>query len=42
LYYDCNDDEEPQPIAELFTTELLKELEDLVYQLDDEEVVIDD
>lgn len=33
LYYDCNDDEEPQPIVESFTPELLKELEDLVYQL---------
>jgi hypothetical protein len=34
LYYDCNDDEEPIPIVEAFTPELLKELEDLVYQLD--------
>jgi hypothetical protein len=34
LYYDCNDDEEPEPIVEKFTPELLKELEDLVYELD--------
>jgi hypothetical protein len=33
LYYDCNDDEEPEPIVEKFTPELLKELEDLVYEL---------
>jgi hypothetical protein len=31
LYYDCNDD---KPIVEKFTPELLKELENLVYQLD--------
>ena len=31
LYYADNDDE---PIVEEFTPELLKELEDLVYQLD--------
>lgn len=34
LYYDCNDDEEPTPIVENFTPELLTELENLVYQLD--------
>lgn len=34
LYYDCNEDEEPVPIVENFTPELLKELEDLVYELD--------
>jgi len=39
LYYDCNDD---KPIVEKFTPELLKELEDLVYQLDNEAVEIDD
>ena len=33
LYYPDNDDE---PIVEKFTPELLKELEDLVYQLDNE------
>ena len=31
LYYADNEDE---PIVELFTPELLKELEDLVYELD--------
>jgi len=36
LYYDCNEDEEPQPIVELFTSELLKELEDLIDQLDND------
>ena len=34
LYYDCNEDEEPQPIVENFTTELLTELEKVVYELD--------
>ena len=34
LYYEVADDEEPIPIVEAFTPELLKELEDLVYQLD--------
>jgi len=34
LYYDCNEDEEPQPIVENFTPELLTELENLVYQFD--------
>jgi hypothetical protein len=34
LYYDCNDDEEPTPIVENFTPELLAELEKVVYQLD--------
>lgn len=34
LYYDCNEDEESQPIVENFTLELLTELEHLVYQLD--------
>jgi len=37
LYYEVADDEEPIPIVEAFTPELLKELEDLVYQLDTEE-----
>lgn len=36
LYYDCNEDEEPTPIVENFTPELLKELEDLVYELDND------
>jgi len=36
LYYDCNDDEEPTPIVENFTPELLTELEDLVYELDND------
>lgn len=31
LYYDCNDDEEPFPIVENFTPELLAELEKVVY-----------
>lgn len=31
LYYDCNDDEEPVPIVENFTPELLVELEKDVY-----------
>jgi hypothetical protein len=34
LYYDCNEDEEPIPITEAFTPELLAELEKVVYQLD--------
>jgi hypothetical protein len=34
LYYDSDEDEEPQPIVELFTPELLKELEDLIDKLD--------
>lgn len=34
LYYDCNDDEEPTPIVENFTPELLTELENLVFELD--------
>lgn len=38
LYYDCNEDEEPIPITENFTPELLKELEQVVYQLDNEPV----
>ena len=32
LYYDCNEDEEPVPIVENFTPELLIELENLVYE----------
>jgi hypothetical protein len=36
LYYEVADDEEPIPIVEAFTPELLKELEDLVYQLDND------
>lgn len=34
LYYDCNDKEEPVPIIEQFTPELLIELEKVVYELD--------
>lgn len=34
LYYDCNEDEEPQPITENFTSELLTELEKVVYEYD--------
>jgi hypothetical protein len=34
LYYDAEDDEEPMPKLDLFTPELLTELENLVYQLD--------
>lgn len=33
LYYDCNENEEPVPITENFTPELLEELENLVYKL---------
>ena len=36
LYYDCNDDEEPKPIVENFTPELLVKLEKLVYELDND------
>lgn len=36
LYYDCNDDEEPKPIVELFTPELLEKLEQIVYELDND------
>jgi hypothetical protein len=35
LYYDCNDDEEPKPIVELFTPELLDKLIQTVDELDD-------
>jgi hypothetical protein len=42
LYYEVADDEEPIPIVEKFTPELLKELEDLVYELDNEPIEIDD
>ena len=35
LYYDCNDDEEPKPIVELFTVELLDKLTQTVNELDD-------
>lgn len=38
LYYDCNEDEEPKPIVEKFTSELLTELENLISQLDNEPV----
>lgn len=38
LYYDCNEDEEPQPITENFTSELLTELETLISKLDNEPV----
>jgi len=33
LYYDSDEGEEPQPIVELFTPELLKELEELIHHL---------
>jgi hypothetical protein len=36
LYYDHNEDEEPAPIVELFTPELLAELEKIVYELDND------
>lgn len=36
LYYEVADDEEPIPIVEAFTPELLKELEDLVRKLDND------
>ena len=36
LYYDCNEDEEPQPIVENFTSEVLEELTQLVYELDND------
>jgi hypothetical protein len=36
LYYDCNEDEELAPIVELFTPELLAELEKIVYKLDND------
>ena len=39
LYYPDTDDE---PIVEKFTPELLKELQDLVYSLDNEPIEIDD
>lgn len=35
LYYDCNEDEEPKPIVELFTVELLDKLTQTVNELDD-------
>lgn len=38
LYYDCNENEEPQPIVENFTPELLTELENLIFKLDNEPV----
>ena len=34
LYYDCNDDEEPQRIVELFTPQLLHELEQHIEELE--------
>jgi hypothetical protein len=39
LYYDCNDDEEPSPIVEQFTPELLIELENLISELDNEDII---
>ena len=36
LYYDSNEDEEPVRIVELFTPQLLKELEYLINQLDND------
>lgn len=36
LYYDRNEDEEPVPIVENFTPELLKELENIVCELDND------
>jgi hypothetical protein len=38
LYYDYNDDEEPVPIVENFTSQLLEELTHLISQLDNEPV----
>jgi hypothetical protein len=40
LYHDADNGDEP--IEEKFTPELLKELEDLVYQLDNEPFEIDE
>lgn len=34
LYYDCNEDEEPQPIVENFTPQLLTELKNLIFKLE--------
>jgi hypothetical protein len=42
LYYECDEDGEPIPVIEKFTPELLKELQDLVYSLDNEPIEIDD
>lgn len=39
LYYDCNDDEEPQPIVELFTPELLKNLTEIAMNGHDQKSV---
>jgi len=36
LYYDCNEDEEPQPIVENFTPELLTKLEKVVNEYDND------
>ena len=36
LYYDCNEDEEPQPIVENFTLKLLTELEKVVNEYDND------
>lgn len=36
LYYFDEEDEPTDPIVELFTPELLKELENLVYELDND------
>lgn len=41
LYYDCNDDEEPVPVVENFTPELLAELEKVVYELDDDPISVE-
>lgn len=41
LYYDCGEGEEPKPIIELFTPELLTKLENLVRELETDEVDYD-
>ena len=41
LYYDCNEDEEPQPIVENFTPELLTELEKVVYELNNDPISVE-
>lgn len=41
LYYECDENGEPIPVIEKFTPQLLKELEDLVYELDSHQIVCD-
>lgn len=36
LYYDCNEDEEPKPIVENFTPQVLEQLTQIVYELDND------